>query len=288
MVQAKTLWPDCELEEFITLTDKRIADVLPKDTDGDGIKDSKDACPTVPGLRKFKGCPDSDKDGIEDSNDYCPKTPGLKALKGCPDSDGDGFSDFEDLCPNLFGLEVYNGCPDTDSDGVMDSKDDCPTVAGPIEYKGCPEKNRNDEMDRFKDDMVSDDSKEIGKHEILKITNIDIEIINSIAKSVVFNSASKVYDKKTTDQLDAIVLILKNFPDSKWRIEGYTDSIGRADTNQILSEKRASSVRDYLISNGLNPEYLTAIGNGEQNPIDTNMYEKGRANNRRVEFKLVK
>ena len=117
---------------------------------------------------------------------------------------------------------------------------------------------------------------------------MDIEIINSIAKSVVFNSASTIYDKKTTDQLDAIVLILKNFPDSKWQIEGYTDSIGRADSNQILSEKRANSVKDYLVSKGLSQENFAAIGYGEKNPIDTNMYEKGRANNRRVEFKLVK
>lgn len=287
MVQAKPLSLDFDTEEFISFKVTRITDALPKDTDGDGIKDSKDACPTVPGLRKFKGCPDSDNDGIEDSKDYCPKIPGLEALKGCPDSDGDGFSDHEDLCPNLFGLEVYNGCPDTDSDGVMDSKDDCPTVAGPIEFKGCPGKKRNDELDGFKDDLETDDSKEIGKHEILSINKMDIEIINSIAKSVVFKSASTIYDKKTTDQLDAIVLILKNFPDSKWQIAGYTDSIGRADSNQILSEKRANSVKNYLISKGLNPENLTAIGNGEQNPIDTNMYEKGRANNRRVEFKLV-
>ncbi len=257
-----------------------------KDTDGDGIKDKKDACPNVPGLKEFNGCPDTDLDGIEDSKDFCPEIPGLKSLKGCPDSDGDGFSDKEDLCPDLFGLEVFNGCPDTDGDGVMDSKDDCPNVAGLIENKGCPGNIKNKNSLVFKEDIETNESNDMD-HKGLVITPSDLEIINAIAKGIDFKSGNALYNKSTSDQLDAIAQILGNFGNSKWQIEGYTDSIGSEDSNLKLSAQRAKTVRDYLIYKGLNPKYLTAIGYGEKNPIDTNMYEKGRANNRRVYFKFV-
>ncbi|MCF6296633.1 MAG: OmpA family protein [Flavobacteriaceae bacterium] len=251
-----------------------------KDTDGDGVKDKKDACPNVPGLKKFNGCPDTDQDGIEDSKDFCPKIAGLKSLKGCPDFDGDGFPDKEDLCPNLFGLEAYNGCPDTDKDGVMDSKDKCPKVAGLIENKGCPRKNKKQNSLEIEDglEVISDN---------FKISPRELEMINNIAKGIDFNSGDVSYNQSTLDQLDAIVQIFLKFANAKWSIEGHTDSIGRVDTNLKLSIERANSVRDYLISKGLRPENLIATGFGEKKPIATNMYKDGRAKNRRVEFKLV-
>ncbi|MBO9684678.1 MAG: OmpA family protein [Flavisolibacter sp.] len=57
-----------------------------KDSDGDGIVDSSDACPTVPGLKKYGGCPipDSDRDGINDEEDSCIMVPGVKENHGCP------------------------------------------------------------------------------------------------------------------------------------------------------------------------------------------------------------
>ncbi len=66
---------------------------VPKDTDGDGIIDLDDACPEVPGIAAFNGCPDTDGDGIEDSKDECPTVPGLAEFNGCPDRDGDGIPD---------------------------------------------------------------------------------------------------------------------------------------------------------------------------------------------------
>lgn len=294
-----------------------------KDTDGDGVRDKDDACPTVPGLKKFNGCPDTDGDGIQDSKDFCPEIAGSESLKGCPDSDGDGFSDKEDLCPDLPGLEQYNGCPDTDNDGVMDSKDVCPNVAGLIENKGCPKgsKTKNESRVVYGDDINDTDvivseasvpdietpdvtvpdvivsnppveevpvsNSVVNKHD-QKITQSDKDIINSIAKAVNFESGNTTFSKSTSDQLVAIAQILQNFPNAKWQIEGHTDSIGSFEKNLKLSQERADVVRDYLISKGLKPKNLTAIGYGEKKPIDTNMYMDGRAKNRRVEFKLVK
>jgi OmpA-OmpF porin, OOP family len=54
------------------------------DTDGDGIADNEDACPTLPGPRTFHGCPDTDGDGIPDNNDSCVTVPGTSAFSGCP------------------------------------------------------------------------------------------------------------------------------------------------------------------------------------------------------------
>ena len=107
----------------------------PLDNDGDGVPDYLDKCPqTAKGVKVDKdGCAlDSDKDGIPDNLDKCPNTPGGVAVdkNGCPlDSDGDGVADYLDKCPDTkFGLIVdSNGCSvDSDQDGVPDSVDKCP------------------------------------------------------------------------------------------------------------------------------------------------------------------
>ncbi len=92
------------------------APVVEKDTDKDGIVDSKDKCPEVPGIAKYDGCPipDTDKDNINDEEDACPKVPGIAKYKGCPipDTDGDGVNDEVDKCPNTPGTVKNNGCPE--------------------------------------------------------------------------------------------------------------------------------------------------------------------------------
>jgi outer membrane protein OmpA-like peptidoglycan-associated protein len=87
----------------------------PKDTDGDGIVDPEDKCPTVPGVAKYQGCPvpDTDKDGVDDDQDKCPTVSGLPKYQGCPipDTDGDGLNDEQDKCPTTAGLKELFGCP---------------------------------------------------------------------------------------------------------------------------------------------------------------------------------
>lgn len=82
------------------------------DTDGDGIPDDEDACPEVPGLERFQGCPDSDSDGVADREDACPDTAGSELHNGCPDTDGDGITDLDDNCPDVAGTPANNGCPE--------------------------------------------------------------------------------------------------------------------------------------------------------------------------------
>jgi outer membrane protein OmpA-like peptidoglycan-associated protein len=67
-------------------------------------------------------------------------------------------------------------------------------------------------------------------------------------------------------------------------VEGYTDIIGSDEVNQTLSEKRASTVRDYLVQQGLDPASITSAGFGKSNPVASNDTNEGRQQNRRVEI----
>jgi hypothetical protein len=120
-----------------------------KDSDNDGVEDSKDQCPnTMEGVAVDEfGCPlDNDADGVPDYMDKCPFTPkGVKVdPDGCPlDSDGDGVADYLDKCPNTpAGVKVdINGCPlDSDGDGVPDYLDKCPNTpyGTAVDENGCP------------------------------------------------------------------------------------------------------------------------------------------------------
>ena len=74
------------------------------------------------------------------------------------------------------------------------------------------------------------------------------------------------------------------YPDLKLQVEGFTDSIGSDEYNLELSEKRADSVRAYLISNGVSPDHVTAQGFGKSNPVADNDTAEGRKLNRRVDM----
>lgn len=232
-----------------------------KDTDGDGIYDKDDACPDVAGLKQFQGCPDTDGDGIADKDDACPNEAGTKAMNGCPDRDGDGVADNVDKCPDTKGPKENAGCPwpDRDGDGVYDKDDRCPDVKGTVANNGCPE-----------------------------ITEEQVNKLNAYAKTILFNSGKATFKPETMPVLEAINAILKEYPTSRFSIEGHTDSDGSNALNQTLSENRAAAVKNFLIENGIESSRLRSTGFGETKPIDTNKTAKGKANNRRVEVKLIK
>jgi OOP family OmpA-OmpF porin len=86
--------------------------------------------------------------------------------------------------------------------------------------------------------------------------------------------------------LDEAATILQKYPDVKVVIEGYTDNVGDPGFNRLLSEHRATAVRDYLIERGVEPPRLVAVGRGAENPIASNNTPYGRSLNRRIEFHL--
>ncbi|MEL0651881.1 OmpA family protein [Algibacter sp. TI.3.09] len=258
------------------------------DTDGDGIFDKDDACPDVAGLAAFNGCPDTDGDGIEDSKDTCPNEAGTAEFNGCPDSDGDGVADKDDNCPTVAGLKSLAGCPDADGDGVTDADDKCPDVAGPAANKGCPYPDTDGDGVLDKDDKCPEVKGTVANAGCPEVTAAVQKQLNEYAKTILFDTGKSSIKAQSATVLGDIINILKEYPTSKFTVEGHTDSIGSEKLNQRLSDSRANSVKEYLIENGINAFRLSALGYGESKPIDSNKTRTGRANNRRVEINLAK
>ena len=257
------------------------------DTDGDGIFDKDDACPDVKGLAEFDGCPDSDGDGIVDSKDACPDVAGKAEFNGCPDSDGDGIIDSKDACPDVAGVAALNGCPDADGDGVADAQDNCPDVAGPADNNGCPYADTDKDGVVDKDDACPEVAGPASNKGCPVITKEEQAQLNEYAKVIYFDSGKSTFKPSTIETLDAVVAILVKYPTAEFDVEGHTDSVGRADYNMTLSQKRAEAVVEYLRSHGVKSK-LNAVGYGETRPIASNKTRAGRAKNRRVEINLVK
>jgi len=246
-----------------------------KDSDWDGVLDSQDQCPDTPlGIEvNSKGCPlqfdkDSDGDGVIEDLDLCPATPrGSKVdSNGCPlmldkDSDGDGVIEDLDLCPATpRGSKVDpQGCPlmldkDSDGDGVIDDLDLCPGTLNAIQVDatGCPPKE----------------------------INITLEIE--------FDTGKADIRPQYTKEIDRFVEFLKENPDLIATIEGHTDSVGSAQDNLSLSQKRSKNVVDLLVRLGIDRERLKAVGYGESRPIVKEVTSGNRQKNRRIVVVVTK
>lgn len=97
---------------------------------------------------------------------------------------------------------------------------------------------------------------------------------------------SSVIESRSFPSLDSLASLLKFYPHFMVDIIGHTDSLGNSDYNKILSQNRAEAVKSYLVSKGIAPEKLEAIGRGSTEPVAGNETEEGRQLNRRVEFIL--
>jgi OOP family OmpA-OmpF porin len=240
----------------------------PLDSDGDGVPDRTDACPGTPkgAIVDAKGCPmDSDGDGVWDGIDRCPDTPkgAIVDATGCPkDSDGDGVWDGIDRCPNTPKGAVVDafGCPkDSDGDGVWDGIDRCPNTprAVKVDEFGCEVK-------------AAPAIAPVPKALVLEGVNFESDSATLLSSSLAV--------------LDRVAAMLKDWPDVRVEVAGYTDSTNTDAYNQKLSERRAEAVRSYLVSQGVAADRLTAMGYGESSPVADNGTKDGRLKNRRVEL----
>ena len=265
------------------------------DTDGDGVADDDDACPGTPAGTAVdaKGCElDSDGDGVVDSKDSCPGTAAGVTVdsKGCKvkpmDSDGDGVVDGKDRCPDSApGASVdATGCErDSDGDGVVDSKDSCPgTAAGiTVDAKGC-------EVDSDMDGVVDSKDSCAGTARGDKVDSKGCKLEEKIVlKGVNFETGSDALTAGSSSTLDDVAATLKRYSDMKVEVAGYTDNRGPVSFNQALSQKRAQSVVNYLVSQGVSEANLVAKGYGPSDPVASNDTAAGRAANRRVELHIV-
>jgi outer membrane protein OmpA-like peptidoglycan-associated protein len=101
---------------------------------------------------------------------------------------------------------------------------------------------------------------------------------------VLFDTAKFSLRPAAREKLARVAGILSGHPSLHMQIEGYTDSVGNDDYNQVLSEHRAGSVRDYLTGAGIPSDSVTARGFGKTQPVATNDTSAGRQQNRRVEL----
>ena len=168
------------------------------------------------------------------------------------DQDRDGVRDRDDRCPfTPEGVAVdNNGCAlDNDGDGVPDYLDKCPeTPLGTVvDTDGCAR---------------------------VLVTLQDVHFA--------FDSAQLTAEAKSILR-DAVPAINAN-PSDRISIEGHTDSTGSDAYNSQLSQRRARSVAEYLVSQGVSGSRLNTAGKGESNPIASNDTREGRALNRRVEI----
>ena len=263
------------------------------DSDGDGIADKNDKCPSVIGVARYDGCPipDKDNDGINDELDKCPDVAGVAKYDGCPvpDTDRDGVNDELDKCPTVAGVAKYDGCPvpDTDGDGVNDENDKCPTQAGPASREGCPVADSDNDGVNDDEDKCPNVAGVASNNGCPEVPANVIKIMQSSASNIAFTGSTATLSARSNASLNQIVTILNENPTLRVKIEGHTDNAGDDDKNMQLSTDRAESVKTYLVNKGISADRIEVEGFGETMPIAENSSASGRAKNRRVEIKII-
>jgi|GEM_PF-2240832 len=272
------------------------------DSDGDGLLDEFDRCPKyAQDSGGNAGCPaqlDSDGDGLLDMFDKCPNTASTDTVVGCPvglDSDGDGILDVDDRCPDRAETGGKNGCPaglDSDGDGILDMDDRCPLVKVGGGSNGCPPgyDSDRDKVDDMADQCLAEMEDGLGdkpkdgcpKTKALKIVDCRL----NIADNVFFGTGQSRLKKGAKKVMKSVALAVSRLQSvEKVIVEGHTDSSGAASMNMGLSLRRAKAVAAELkeLLKGLTIE---PMGMGETKPVADNKTAKGRAQNRRVEFRI--
>ena len=274
----------------------------PRDSDYDGVRDGDDDCPNTPrgATVDARGCPkDSDGDGVYDGIDQCPNTPrGVKVdARGCPiDSDGDGVPDGTDQCPDTpRGATVdARGCPkDSDGDGVYDGIDQCPDTprGATVDARGCPKDSDGDGVydgiDQCPDTPRNAKVDARGCPITPPIVQRLLEKEPVVLEGVEFDVNKDSLRPESHRILDEVADSLKDWPDLRVEVQGHTDSTGSSAHNQALSNRRAASVKAYLVSRGISASRLEAKGFGEDRPIASNETTEGKQKNRRVELNKI-
>jgi outer membrane protein OmpA-like peptidoglycan-associated protein len=178
------------------------------------------------------------------------------------DRDGDGIPDRDDQCPREPG-PAPTGCPpDVDDDTTPDDVDKCP--AEPESRNG------------FEDDDGCPD-----------IVPAEFADLAGILEGILFDTDKDIIKKESKPILDRAVEVLKKYPGVRIEISGHTDSAGSYEHNVDLSQRRAESVKTYLTDAGVDAGRIETRGAGPNEPIATNDTKDGRAQNRRIEVKIL-
>jgi len=244
--------------------DKYKTDPLNADTDGDELKDGDE-------LTMFRTDPldaDTDNDTLDDGkevNQY--KTDPLKG-----DTDDDTLLDGDEI--NNYKTDPLNA--DTDGEGLRDGEE--------------INKFRTDPLNPDTDGGTVDDFTEVNRgtdpldpeDDVVKM---DVPIV---LEGITFETGKSDITPESAVVLQGALKTLTTYKDIIVEISGHTDNVGSNSSNQSLSQKRADSVRFWLISNGVDPDRIIAKGYGEEYPRVPNDSKDNKRKNRRIEFKRIR
>ncbi|MDL1892158.1 OmpA family protein [Sphingobacteriales bacterium CHB3] len=242
------------------------------DTDGDGLSDGDE-------VLKYGTDPlriDTDGDTLSDGDEVLRyNTDPLKV-----DTDGDGLSDWEEV--RIHKTDPNN--PDTDGDGLLDGEE-------VRRYQTDPTRADTDrggvsdgaEVLRGTNPLdPRDDGKTPPPEKLMEGgTPVTLQGLN-------FVSGSARLLKNAEQTLERAYNALVADPTLRVQIVGYSDNVGSASANNRLSLQRAEAAKAWLVKKGIDPSRLETVGRGMNDPVDTNETAVGRANNRRVEFNVVR
>jgi len=117
---------------------------------------------------------------------------------------------------------------------------------------------------------------------------LQAQVIDKLTVIIHFAFDKTTLTKADILELDKAVIFVKQYPNNKMNIDGYSDIIGAEDYNIKLSERRANVTKDYLVKNaGIDPDNITTEGHGTTDPIGDRKTEAGRAMNRRAVISII-
>jgi outer membrane protein OmpA-like peptidoglycan-associated protein/outer membrane protein W len=237
------------------------------DSDGDGLTDGDEVriYGTNPNLV------DTDADGLSDGSEVLQyHTNPLKA-----DTDDDGLTDGEEV----LRYKTNPLKPDTDGDGLTDGQE-------VNQYKTDPLKADTDGGSVYDGQEVANKTNPLIASDDVSTPSIQRIIVGRaiVLGGIVFTEEKATIEPQSEQTLIEAFIALKTNPDITAEIRGYTDNTGKASANKTLSQRRAESVRAWLIQNGIESNRLTAKGFGPEYPIGDNRTAEGRSKNQRIEL----
>jgi outer membrane protein OmpA-like peptidoglycan-associated protein len=235
------------------------------DTDRDGLPDVDE----INIYNTASTIADSDGDGLNDGAE-------VKTYRTNPlivDTDGDGLNDGAEVNTHRTNPAVA----DTDGDGLNDGAE--------------VNTHRTNPLSKDTDGGTKEDGAEVADNNDPLDPRDDVLDLRQGAtfslEGILFATGSADILPASTEILERAYTALTANPEVKVLIIGHTDNVGSAASNMSLSQRRAASVRQWLITRGINAERLSAEGRGLTQPRATNDTPEGRQLNRRIEFQIV-
>jgi outer membrane protein OmpA-like peptidoglycan-associated protein len=264
-----------------------ITNPLNTDSDTDGLTDGEE-------VKTYSTDPnksDTDADGLSDNLEI--KTHNTDPLKA--DTDGDGLSDGDEI-------DIHKTDPlkvDTDSDTISDSDEINLYKTDPLNQDTDADKLKDgEEINMYRTDPLKADTDEGTVDDFTEVNrgtnplNPEDDVVKMdvpiVLEGITFETGKSDITPESEVVLQGALKTMQTYSDIIVEISGHTDDVGSSSSNQALSQRRADSVRFWLISKGINPDRIISKGYGEEFPRVPNTSPENKRMNRRIEFKRIR